>query len=491
MVYRRFFHPLARIPGPFIPAVTRMYIWYWNVPQDGHFYRKIDELHARYGPVVRIAPNEIHLSDPDNYDKVYSVGGNFYKDPVFYSTLGVAAMFTAISNDEHRRRRAPLNHFFSRRAVLELEDIVQEKAGKLCHRMQNCLSAGSPVDLRSGLRAVSIDVITEYAFADCWAHLDAPDFNSWFSEAVRDTTVMWWSFQQFPILLKPMQAIPENLARKMSSAMDGWLDCIVRTREYVAKVQKSFAAGIKPKRRTIFHELLDPTADDKVPPIPPTLEALSAEALSFCTAAADTTGNAMEMSVYHVITNRLIYEALTKELRQAFPNPNAELDYATLEKLPYLTGVVREGQRLSYGVISRLPRVTPEGGAVFNGYFVPSGTVVSMSSWMMHRDPDAFPLPDIFDPMRWMDPATVRTREKCLVSFSRGSRSCIGQNLAMCELYVTIGTLFRRFEKLKPVDIGPKDMTYVDYFTAFHPKDSRSCRVVSEDLGVEVLGNGT
>lgn len=100
---------------------------------------------------------------------------------------------------------------------------------------------------------------------------------------------------------------------------------------------------------------------------------------------------------------------------------------------------------------------------------------------MMHRNEEAFPSPDTFDPTRWTNPATVRARERCLVSFSRGSRTCIGQNLALCELYVTLGTLFRRFENLKPFDVGPEDMTYVDYFTAFHPKDARAFRVVTGD----------
>lgn len=227
VVYRCLFHPLAGIPGPFLPSVTRLYIWYWNVIKDGKFYLQLDELHARYGPVVRIAPNEIHLADPDNYDKIYSVGGRFYKDPGFYDALNVPVAFTAISNEEHRRRRAPLNHFFSRRAVLDLEDIVQEKAAKLCRRVRKDLDAGQPADLRSGLRAVSIDVLTEYAFADCWDHLDAPDYNEWFSEAVRDTGVMWWTFQQFPILIGPMGLMPMSVARKMSPAMNGWMDCIV------------------------------------------------------------------------------------------------------------------------------------------------------------------------------------------------------------------------------------------------------------------------
>jgi len=47
--YRRYFHPLSKIPGPFLPAVSRLYLWYWNVIGDGSYYKKIEEMHAKYG----------------------------------------------------------------------------------------------------------------------------------------------------------------------------------------------------------------------------------------------------------------------------------------------------------------------------------------------------------------------------------------------------------------------------------------------------------
>jgi cytochrome P450 len=315
------------------------------------------------------------MNDPSDYDRIYSMSSKFYKDPLFYDALGLEVMFTSINNDLHRYRRAPLNNFFSRRAVFDLEDIVQEKTRKLCERVQQSFDSGKPVDIRAGTRAISIDVATEYAFNDCWNHLDAEDFNAWFSDAVYDTGVMWWNFQQFPFLLGPMRAIPEDYARKMSPAMNGWMDCIVKTREYVAKVNGLFKAGIKPQRRSIFHELLDPLAAESQAPTP-SVERLEGEALSLCTAAADTTGNSMEMAAYQVVTKPRVYAELRKELINAFPNPSDQLDFATLEKLPYLTGVVKEGQRLSYGVISRLARATPEGGATFHGHYIPAGVSI-------------------------------------------------------------------------------------------------------------------
>jgi hypothetical protein len=49
VVYRRYFHPLAKIPGPFLPAITRLYCWYHNVVKEGTYYKRIDEMHEKYG----------------------------------------------------------------------------------------------------------------------------------------------------------------------------------------------------------------------------------------------------------------------------------------------------------------------------------------------------------------------------------------------------------------------------------------------------------
>ena len=100
-----------------------------------------------------------------------------------------------------------------------------------------------------------------------------------------------------------------------------------------------------------------------------------------------------------------------------------------------------------------------------------------MSAWLMHREPSAFPDPDKFDPERWLDADKTAYCERFMVPFSRGNRMCIGQPLAMAELYIAIGELFRRFDDLEAPDIRAEDLVYQDYFSPFHPKEARPFKV--------------
>ena len=49
IVYRLFFHSLAKIPGPKLAALSRLYEFYYDCILGGKFVFKIEELHEQYG----------------------------------------------------------------------------------------------------------------------------------------------------------------------------------------------------------------------------------------------------------------------------------------------------------------------------------------------------------------------------------------------------------------------------------------------------------
>jgi hypothetical protein len=78
-----------------------------------------------------------------------------------------------------------MNPMFSRKMVLELESVVQDKARKVCNRMQEGIEKGVPVDLHHAFRSVSVDATSKFAFNNSYDFLDKDDLGAYFFRMVR------------------------------------------------------------------------------------------------------------------------------------------------------------------------------------------------------------------------------------------------------------------------------------------------------------------
>ena len=161
-----------------------------------------------------------------------------------------------------------------------------------------------------------------------------------------------------------------------------------------------------------------------------------------------TTSWALSVATYHLLASPRILAKLKTELKSAITEPKAPISLSQLEKLPYLVAVVQETIRLSYGVCTRLQRVSPEKPMTFTEtrggkqWSIPPGTPVSMTSTLIHHEESIYPDSKSFIPERWIENPRL---DRYLVSFSKGSRQCIGINLAYAELYQCLAAIFRRF----------------------------------------------
>jgi cytochrome P450 len=109
-----------------------------------------------------------------------------------------------------------------------------------------------------------------------------------------------------------------------------------------------------------------------------------------------------------------------------------KLIWVQLEKYPYLYGVIFEGLRVALGVPGRLPRIARNEDLVYKNrgfnYVVPRGTAIGMSAFINHNNEEVFPDPEKYEPERWIDShgKPNHAMEKYMMSFSKGSRQCVG-----------------------------------------------------------------
>lgn len=194
-------------------------------------------------------------------------------------------------------------------------------------------------------------------------------------------------------------------------------------------------------------------------------------------AGSTTTAHFLTKTIYHILANEEVHTGLQAELVQASATSLEPLSMKAFEHLPYLNAVIKEGFRLSYGITTRLSRIAPDTALQCKGYTIPAGVTVSMTSMLLHMDTSLFPNPEVFDPRRWLGEDGLRL-EKYLVNFSKGSRACIGINLAKAEIWLTLGTVFSRFD-LTLHDTTRDDVEVArDYFAAYANTHGRGLRVM-------------
>jgi benzoate 4-monooxygenase len=68
---------LRRVPGPFVASFTNLWLMYHS--RRGQRYLAVDEVHRKYGPVVRIQPNQVSIADTCAIPIIYGHGNAFFE----------------------------------------------------------------------------------------------------------------------------------------------------------------------------------------------------------------------------------------------------------------------------------------------------------------------------------------------------------------------------------------------------------------------------
>jgi len=150
ITYCRTLHPLAKIPGPFIPSFTRLWYMYRMYVADMDVVQRA--LHEKYGPLVRIAHDEVFCADPAMIPNVYRTRDPLLKTDMYAlweqkQITKQPDQFTCIDEDEHSRYRKIILPLYSMSNVLKKEEYVKECTDLFMSRMKAFAEKGAEVDL--------------------------------------------------------------------------------------------------------------------------------------------------------------------------------------------------------------------------------------------------------------------------------------------------------------------------------------------------------
>ncbi|KAF3178847.1 hypothetical protein TWF225_004800 [Orbilia oligospora] len=461
-VYRIWFHPLSKFPGPKAAAVSEYWEAWWNIwPHKGGCLFEVERLHGVHGAAVRMGPNEIHVNDPRYYHELYRLGSRYYKDPEMHKVLGAPSSTVAETDPVlHKIRRGALEQLFSRQSILKLEPMVMGKVERWSNKLEEHFQAGKPVPMEFALKSLTMDMVTTFAFGQEFGAVEDPGFMSIPVRLFRNYLMSLHVIKAFPFV-KLLQGLPYFIARHISSSVEMGRHLEDLSDGHINSFVDKWQNGDKPNFPTVIGRLLTPNEDKGFQV--PSKQGIKDEVITLVSAGNDTTGITSMVGLFQILSNPKIYDRLLAELKTILPKVDSVAPYTELEKLPYLTACIKESLRYASAAASRTPRLVPPGGIYLpDGRFVPAGTRIGMAIYLIHFNPDLFPNPRVFDPERWLrDPAEMTVQNKFLVPFSKGSRACLGINLAHMELYTIMAYLIRRHD-LKLYNTTAKDMEWWD-----------------------------
>ncbi|RDW77740.1 cytochrome P450-10 [Coleophoma cylindrospora] len=452
-IYRLTLDPLAKFPGPKFNAISPIPGIRDLLRGRLAFENKL--LHDKYGPVVRVSPNELHFNSVQAWEDIYGhrVGHpNFHKDPVHVGSVepvvGVTTL-TMADDENHARQRRALAHSFSQKALVDQEDIIQDYVSMFIRHLSRMSDDREAFNMVNWLNFTTFDIIGDLAFGEPFGCLESGQFHFWVSlifeavkagaieQATRRFATAGSAFQNF--LLK---CIPSTIRDNRRNHLKFSTEKVMRRLANKNTDHKDFIWYIL-KQREKFNLNQD--------------EIIVNSAL-FIVAGSETTANALSGMLARLIYNPDVYAKLCAEIRGAFKEEK-DIRYEALSALPYLNAVIEEGLRIHPPVPTGLLRTVPKEGDTVDGYWVPGGTAVSVGSWAASHNSENFVDPDSFIPERWLESNDPNSRyahdkKKAAQPFSLGPRGCIGKHLSYLEMRIILGRLLWNFD-LVSVDGAP------------------------------------
>ncbi|KAI5801281.1 cytochrome P450 [Geopyxis carbonaria] len=464
--------PLVRqgIPGPRLAAFTS---WYraLHVHIFRNFQTHLQALHAKYGPVIQISPNEVSVSDPRLRGAIYSFADERQTETFFaksrsFETGTFNDDFNFVFEQDPARARLgkkAMSHAYSERALANYDEDFEAAMDELVN----------------GLRA---NVVSKTGLANLshWC------LYFWYDLAAQLSTGKPEGFCRagcdFDGAIKAMRVIMEVVGGLIpipfaldvtSRSFRGWLlggqldklyNGILGHRNNGSTQEKQIHALASAAPNHFLSHFSNASA--RMRELYPTgnfTEAVTNN-LFFLQAGSTVAANNLPLLLRNVFTRPDVLAKIRAELATLPGRIHVrDLDRTVHGAcaIPYTEACVLEALRLHPTFAMTLPRIVPAAGCQLNEFTIPPGYNVGMSGAVVNVDTAYFGADAAeFRPERWLgDHPTEMARdgsgrkrsmrsylEAGWFAFGAGARVCVGRHLALIAAVKVLGRCVQEFD---------------------------------------------
>ncbi|KAK5266971.1 hypothetical protein LTR99_006071 [Exophiala xenobiotica] len=418
---------------------------------SGHQFEKHLAYHEKYGPVVRVGPKHVSISDSDQISVIYNITSKFNKSN-FYTLFhakspngNIPTVFSITDSQGHRDLKRPVGAAFAMSALLDLESLADECTTILQRKLDGL--EGQNIDFGTWLHWYAFDVIMYLTFSNSMGFMEREQDVQGIISAIEGRLFYNSIIGQVPSVHKFL------LGNRFISKLADMIPTLARlnSSQYIVnfagqQLSRRQTAAAEHGKKDIVARFKRIKEGEQVI----TDKELLGHAASNVFAGSDTTAISLRAMFYYLCKNPHTYKKLVDEILDfdARGELSEYITYGEAQRMPYFQACVREALRMHPAVGQLLERIVPVEGATVSGHYLPGGTIVGMNPWVAARDKNVYGADvDLFRPERWIeaDEKTVKLMDRNWLAFGAGARTCMGKNISLMEMSKLVPQLLRRY----------------------------------------------
>lgn len=184
--------------------------------------QQILDLHQRYGPIVRVAPEILSFNHPDAMKEIrghrkHGAGENG-KDPIHMAAA--RKNIIGANREDHARYRRTLAHGFSAQAMMNQQPIILKYVNLLFDRLEDSAEHGTvSIDLVSWFNYTTFDIIGDLSFGESFGCLENSSYHPWVKLIFDSLKNAAWAvnLNRYALLVRGLKMlIPKEVANKLA-----------------------------------------------------------------------------------------------------------------------------------------------------------------------------------------------------------------------------------------------------------------------------------